>query len=99
MENFKGTPGPWFINGSDLLHKTGHASEVICTFDIADGFYTVSDRDTLESMANINLIASAPELLEALQAIIDIADPRSQKQENIVIQAENAIKKALNLQS
>lgn len=64
MSEFKGTPGP--CTGKDVH---------ICQQDKAGlqiGFLmTSSDERREEGAANAHLIAAAPELLEALQAIMD----------------------------
>lgn len=54
---FKGTPGPWKVCGRDKL-----------TIEGADG----SDVGQVLSQADSSLIAAAPELLEALQGMIDM---------------------------
>ena len=66
MEKFKGTPGPWVVNeigqhwnNKALAHLEityGEDGECIC--------------DTVYQREDANLIAAAPELLEALQNII-----------------------------
>lgn len=63
MEKFKGTPGPWVVNeigqhwnNKALAHLEitfGEDGECIC--------------DTVYQREDANLIAAAPELLEALQ--------------------------------
>lgn len=62
MSEFKGTPGPWKVNvigqhwnNKSLTHLEvtfGNDGECVC--------------DTVYQMADANLIAAAPELLEAL---------------------------------
>ena len=51
MNRFKGTPAPWFWEGS-----------VLCNKDFIVGGYGYN----FNNQANKNLIASAPELLDAL---------------------------------
>ncbi|HCL4435751.1 TPA: hypothetical protein N2F56_003521 [Salmonella enterica] len=64
MSKFKGTPGPWY--GKDVG---------ICRQDDARlqlGFVTTSNENRRdECAANAHLIAAAPELLEALQLMVD----------------------------
>lgn len=70
MKEFKGTPGPWIVNeigqhwnNKALTHLEitfGEDGECIC--------------DTVYQRADANLIAAAPELLEALQEILQIGD-------------------------
>jgi hypothetical protein len=58
------TPGPWKASGFSISAKgSGH---------IAKALEVYMDRTTRE--ANARLIASAPDLLEALEAVIAISD-------------------------
>lgn len=91
MEEFKGTPGPW--SGKDVG---------ICKQDDARlqlGFIMTSDEQRRdECAANARLIASAPELLEALQLSVSViknmAEP-SQSKSFALEMAATAIAKAL----
>lgn len=64
MKKFKGTPGPW--SGKDVR---------ICRQDRAGlqlGFIMTHDENRVaECEANAHLIAAAPELLEALQLLLN----------------------------
>lgn len=74
MKEFKGTPGPWVTvnNGKyweirEVIGNGGQISDLCasqCWFD--DG-----DMNGEVTTSNARLIAAAPELLEALQNIID----------------------------
>lgn len=68
MKEFKGTPGPWINVGGwvDAEKRSGELSGIICSISAvaARNLDVVND-------ANANLIAAAPELLEALQIIIN----------------------------
>ena len=67
MEKFKGTPGPWInVGGWVDAKKSGDLSSIICAIDSVASINPESVND-----ANANLIAAAPELLEALQCIIE----------------------------
>lgn len=57
MSEFKGTPGPWEIDGVEIRASALHPMDRIC--DMAPGF----------SAEDAQLIASAPDLLSALLAI------------------------------
>lgn len=65
MKEFKGTPGPW--TGKDVG---------ICRQDRAGlqlGFIMTHDENRVaECAANAHLIAAAPDLLEALQSILEL---------------------------
>lgn len=70
MSGFKGTPGPWRVNvlGQHWNNKTLTHLEVTFGSDgecICDTVYKIDDA---------NLIAAAPELLEALQAALEWID-------------------------
>lgn len=76
MSEFKGTHGPWFWENGVLCNKD---------FIVGGGGHT------FQNQANKNLIAAAPEPLEALQAVVRVAD-RSTDEFNM---ARAAIAKAL----
>ena len=57
MNEFKGTPGPWEKDGVEIRGTTQHQSEYICAMSVG---YEPEDA---------SLIAAAPELLAALQAV------------------------------
>lgn len=73
MENFKGTPGPWF------KHREGF-SAVYIEARIGGGMIQEvaacgpCDKGSEQQSANANLIAAAPELLEALIKLVDVVD-------------------------
>lgn len=70
MKEFKGTPGPWVVNeigqhwnNKALAHLEityGEDGECIC--------------DTVYQREDANLIAAAPELLNALIKLVDVID-------------------------
>lgn len=61
MSEMKHTPGPWRTNGCYISSNYGEVGHAYWVSSMPDGM----------SEANARLIAAAPELLEALQAIID----------------------------
>lgn len=84
MENFKGTPGPWSVNHHYNWIESENADKVVI-----GGSQGFGDNDA-------NLIAAAPELLEALKLIISYHDDGNcvlHKED--VSMAKAAIKKAL----
>lgn len=64
MKEFKGTKGEWYVVSSEPV-EIATDKRTICFTSIQDYF----KKDT-EGEANAKLIASAPELLEALQDLI-----------------------------
>lgn len=71
MSEFKGTPGPWERGGGEsgggelLVYCNNSLGSAICD---ATSHYSVFDKAT--RIANLDLIAAAPELLEALQDML-----------------------------
>lgn len=91
----KHTPGPWFIDETwqtAVQSKDKHIAMV--NFHKDDTARSVFG---LEHMANAKLIAAAPELLEALQSILDIGkrDMSNPKYDAYFSTAKEAIKKAI----
>jgi hypothetical protein len=70
MNEFKGTPGPWNVNTIGKHWNNQSLTHIEVTFGM-DGECVC---DTVYEMADANLIAAAPELLEALQNIINRTD-------------------------
>ncbi|EOW9134657.1 hypothetical protein ACQWPW_002847 [Cronobacter sakazakii] len=56
MKEFKGTPGPWHVTRGDVLDRNGRMVASV------EGFCPGENEDY-----DADLIAAAPELLEALQ--------------------------------
>lgn len=99
MEEFKGTPGPWERGGGEngggelLVYCNNSLGSAVCD---ATSHYSVFDKQT--RIANLNLMAAAPELLEALQNLVH-ADTHGIKnctaQVSAIEKARAAIAKAL----
>lgn len=73
MKEFKGTPGPWRVGDKDgIFTSVVHDSEGIgmCPHVLAK--VTTRYSSSEQAIANANLIAAAPELLEALQEMVAI---------------------------
>ena len=90
MKRFMGTPGPWeWWTSNSFLRlsskTTGRDGDVIDSFCMSDGATSLSVKAD-----DMNLIAAAPDLLEALQGLIH-ADCHSVRNSNVHI---NAIEKA-----
>lgn len=78
MSEFKGTPGPWFWDEEGL----GNKHHIV----FGKGYPL-----EMTSKKNKTLITAAPELLEALQAVVRVAD----RQTDEFDMARSAIDKAL----
>lgn len=90
----KHTKGPWYhVPHNDATKQipilTGIDSEVVCFIGVKG----------MPNIANAKLIAAAPELLEALQSIIEIGkrDMSNPKYAGYFEGAKEAIKKATSL--
>lgn len=84
MKEFKGTPGKW-------KYTVRNVNEMMTTFHgvtIGDTYIEAATRNEREDAL---LIAAAPDLLEALQAVVRVAD----RQTDEFDMARAAIRKAL----
>jgi hypothetical protein len=92
MSAFKGTPGPW--TGIDCVNVAGMDDA-----GISIGFINSRDESRMaEAKANARLIAAAPELLEALELVMDRLVDRHETDE-AAVHARAAIAKATGEQS
>ncbi|TIM24827.1 MAG: hypothetical protein E5Y74_00070 [Mesorhizobium sp.] len=74
MENFKGTRGPWVASKSDRSIGPVSKDDDQSYGMILPVAWVEFDGKPGHHQANANLIAAAPELLEALQAVVRVAD-------------------------
>lgn len=92
MNNFKGTPAPWFADGSlDGTHNIWHEEEGHTPILVARTCFKPT------SYANSSLIAAAPELLDALQYLLESLNSYDENDPLAIQQAKSAINKALGL--
>jgi hypothetical protein len=96
MKNNTHTPGPWKIaygSGIDFrIHADTNGN--ICTSSLNCPSIEAMDEYETEQVANAKLIASAPLLLEALQALLNARTTDERKYAEM--SAEQAINKAIN---
>jgi len=85
--NAKHTPGPWTRNRAINTVDMGRYS-VICPFG-AD-----SKKHVSEIEANMRIISAAPDLLAALESLLDDSDVCEVAGEDAIEQARTAIAKA-----
>lgn len=95
MEKFRGTPGPWeWWTSNSFLRlsskATGKDGDVIDSFKMSDGQTSLSVR-----VDDMHLIAAAPELLEALQKMVESYQFEASIDNPALLQARAAIAKAL----
>lgn len=93
-QGFKGTPGPWKMEYSEVRGTpcVVSLSTWICGELQADNGSAIDDD---ESVANAHLIAAAPDLLEALQGVLRVANRKTVEFDA----ARAAVAKALGDQS
>lgn len=103
MKEFKGTPGPWRVSEKrgDLI-DIRHNSNGIGAISLNLAHVVARQSWLKEAEANAKLIAAAPELLEALQYLINDYDGFRERtgrtddpQNKMILNAKSAIKKAL----
>jgi len=77
MKDFKGTPGPWTMNpmGSIFSHPD---KCVVKRDDYFDWVATVQVSNMPQWEANGKAIAAVPDMIEALQAIIEAEDANTE---------------------
>lgn len=91
MEGFKGAPGPWSVS----FHGSDNCWIVDAENDSAIAKVTRYKGDGVVQKANFQLIAAAPELLEALQNLIAAYQPVASADNPAVNEAIRAVNKAL----
>lgn len=105
MQEFKGTPGKWSfyhtsssddnvacieIGSSESLHEVAYLQSTPSSI----GKYEQTSFD--KTIASAQLIAAAPELLEALLGIVNMDyEPKRDGSDSVYLNARSAINKAL----
>jgi len=91
----KHTPGPWKAEGFGIWScVNGENRRVACTeYDKGEGAYKV--RTEAEAVANARLIAAAPELVKALENLVeDCCKPQHLQEISVLEAARAALRKA-----
>lgn len=74
MSKFKGTPGPWIVDGSVTRGDADHLGSTVAVASTLNVAWPFGRRAIKEEPYNAHLIAAAPELLEAAQIALSIAE-------------------------
>lgn len=88
---FKGTKGEWYLQE----YSDAYTNIIRVKTDTHDGIFlgSTSQNPNPEYRANAKLIASAPDLLEALQIYLNAGSKEQRREASII--AKKAIEKAL----
>jgi hypothetical protein len=98
MKNWKGTKGDWSVGKTKHSKKEFKGGHIYVNANTHNKMIEVnfSPSSQIEAIANAHLIAAAPDLLAALQELLDV----EKLNVNAVVEADNkardAINKALN---
>lgn len=100
MSEFKGTPGPWLMDGRTLYSLQDSDSRFVDKENrFSAGFFGYKNCPESEVLANVTLCTAAPELLKELQllvaCVIDLENYYGFSADVIVEDAQAAIAKAL----
>lgn len=102
MKEFKGTPGPWRLDEFDAVvhgEEPSHGWDRKETVRVSG--VALPGRVTEEYAANTRLVAASPDLLSALQHLVEVYDDPTGKQwtttskKAAIAEARAAIDKAL----
>jgi len=102
MKEFKGTQGKWGLDTTYSIFET----RIMCDkkriadvkhLNLGKGGVFKNDPELKEGMANAQLIATAPELLESLQEMVFLFNNENIDQQNAKVKAVLTINKALGL--
>lgn len=91
MDRFEGTRGPWKVRSSTIGSVGTENKLVHICMEPIDPYLGMDGEDK----ANMNLIAAAPELLEALQKMVESYQFEASIDNPALLQARAAIAKAL----
>lgn len=93
MKEFKGTKGNWEKAGSAVVVNGVQIADIYCSRECSVS--EINDIDTDEMLANTQLIATAPDLLDMLLKIMSTYRVRVSMPSDLIEECEEVINKAL----
>lgn len=94
MEEFKGTPGPWFRDNGRAIGPKSAEDDQSYGMVIPVGWVEFDPEIEIQ-VANQQMMAAAPELLEALQNMVEAYQYEASIDNPALLSARAAIAKAL----
>lgn len=96
MNEFKGTPGPWEVEDNGYFYDINAVRGTVGNVCSSISWFDNGEHRGHVAMANAQLVASAPELLEALTTTLDeIGHWLSQQKPGLKEKIDSAVAKAL----
>lgn len=94
MNEFKGTPGPWGVEDNGHFYDINAVRGTVGNVCSSRSWFDNGEHRGPVAMANAQLIAAAPELLEALEMLVVFTTP-TKRNAAALSKAYAAIAKAL----
>lgn len=94
MNEFKGTPGPWEVEDNGYFYDINAVRGTVGNVCSSASWFDNDEHRGPVAMANAQLIAAAPELLEALEMLVVFTTP-TKRNATALSKAYAAIAKAL----
>lgn len=94
MNEFKGTPGPWGVEDNGHFYDINAVRGTVGNVCSSRSWFDNGEHRGPVAMANAQLIAAAPELLEALEMLVVFTTP-TKRNAAALSKAHAAIAKAL----
>ncbi|HHB9079497.1 TPA: hypothetical protein ACN7S2_005293 [Klebsiella pneumoniae] len=95
MNEFKGTPGSWEVEDNGYFYDINAVRGTVGNVCSSASWFDNDEHRGPVAMANAQLIAAAPELLEALQNMVEAYQYEASIDNPALLSARAAIAKAL----
>lgn len=101
MKEFKGTTGPWLVEDNGHFYDINAVRGTVGNVCSSKSWFDDDEHRGPVAMANAKLIAASPDLLSAIQNLVEVYDSDDGKQwttaskKAVIAEARAAIDKAL----